>query len=165
MAAVLDVRWVAELIIERNLPLVTPNKPQKNWMNWPRRLSSNQRKPNPKWWPFSGHLGWAAELIIERNLFLVTPNEPQKNWINRPRRSSSNRRKRNPTWPPSWMSGGADHRKEPSSSHPPNEPHKNRINRPRHLTWNRRKPKSKVAAVLLKKLTTLTQIYGADTQG
>jgi hypothetical protein len=38
--------WAAELIIERNLPLVTPNKPQKNWINRPRRLSYNWRKPN-----------------------------------------------------------------------------------------------------------------------
>jgi hypothetical protein len=58
------------------------------------------------------------ELIIERNLPLVIPNKPQKNWMNRPRRLSSNRRKPNPRWWPSWMSGGADHRKEPSSSHP-----------------------------------------------
>jgi hypothetical protein len=38
--------WAAELIIERNLPLVTPNKPQKNWINRPRYLSYNWRKPN-----------------------------------------------------------------------------------------------------------------------
>jgi hypothetical protein len=43
--------WAAELIIERNLPLVTPNKPPKNRKNWPRRLSSNRRKPNPRWRP------------------------------------------------------------------------------------------------------------------
>jgi hypothetical protein len=38
--------WAAELIIERNLPLVTPNKPQKNRINRPRRLSYNWWKPN-----------------------------------------------------------------------------------------------------------------------
>jgi hypothetical protein len=37
------------------------------------------------------------------------------------------------------MSGGADHRKEPSSSHP-NKPQKYRINRPRRLSYNWRKP-------------------------
>jgi hypothetical protein len=41
--------WVVELIIERNLPLVTPNMPQKNWINRPRRLSCNWWKPNPRW--------------------------------------------------------------------------------------------------------------------
>jgi hypothetical protein len=41
--------WVAELVIERNLPLVTPNKAQKNQINRPRRLSSNWQKPNPRW--------------------------------------------------------------------------------------------------------------------
>jgi hypothetical protein len=38
--------WAAELIIERNLPLVTLNKPQKNRINRPRHLSYNWRKPN-----------------------------------------------------------------------------------------------------------------------
>jgi hypothetical protein len=38
--------WAAELIIERNLPLVTPNKPQKNRIKQPRCLSYNWRKPN-----------------------------------------------------------------------------------------------------------------------
>jgi hypothetical protein len=51
-----------------------------------------------------------AEVIIKRNLPPVTPNEPQKNWTSRQRLWLENR--------PSWMSGGADHRKEPSSSHP-----------------------------------------------
>jgi hypothetical protein len=41
--------WVAELIIKRNLPLLTPNKSQKNQINRPRRLSSIRRKPNPRW--------------------------------------------------------------------------------------------------------------------
>jgi hypothetical protein len=40
-----------ELIIERNLPLVTPNKPQRIWFNRLRRLPSNRWKPNPRWWP------------------------------------------------------------------------------------------------------------------
>jgi hypothetical protein len=53
---------VAELIIERNFPVVTPNKPQKNLMNRPRRLSFNRRKPNSRWRLCSGHLGWAPEL-------------------------------------------------------------------------------------------------------
>jgi hypothetical protein len=43
--------WAAELTIESNLRLVTPNKPQKNRMNRPSRLSSNRRKPNPRWLP------------------------------------------------------------------------------------------------------------------
>jgi hypothetical protein len=38
--------WVAELIIERNLPLVTPNTPKKNRINRPRHLSYNWWKPN-----------------------------------------------------------------------------------------------------------------------
>jgi hypothetical protein len=40
--------WAAELIIERNLPLVTPNKPQKNRINRLGRLSYTcyWRKPN-----------------------------------------------------------------------------------------------------------------------
>jgi hypothetical protein len=41
--------WAAVLIIERNLPLVTPMSHKKNRINWPRRLSSNRRKPNPRW--------------------------------------------------------------------------------------------------------------------
>jgi hypothetical protein len=43
--------WAAELIIERNLPLIiTPNKPQKNQINRPRSLSYNWRK-----WNVYGH--------------------------------------------------------------------------------------------------------------
>jgi hypothetical protein len=40
--------WEAELNIERNLSLVTPNKPQKNRINRPRCLSYN-------WWNVYGH--------------------------------------------------------------------------------------------------------------
>jgi hypothetical protein len=40
------LRWAAELIVERNLPLVTPNEPQKNQINRPWHLSYNWRKPN-----------------------------------------------------------------------------------------------------------------------
>jgi hypothetical protein len=36
---------------EPSTTLVIPNKPQKNRMNRPRRLSSNRRKPNPRWLP------------------------------------------------------------------------------------------------------------------
>jgi hypothetical protein len=52
--------WMSsKLIIDRNLPLVTPNKPQKNQKNRPRCLSSNRWKPNPRWQPYhmSGFLG------------------------------------------------------------------------------------------------------------
>jgi hypothetical protein len=87
----------------------------------------------------SGHLRWVAKVIIERNLPPVTLNEPPKNWTSRPRRWSENRRKPNPRWRPSGMSGGADHRKEPSTSHP-NKPQKNRMNRLGRLSCNRRKP-------------------------
>jgi hypothetical protein len=45
------VGWVAVLVIERNIPPVTPNEPPKD----------------------GGHLGWAAELVVKRNLPLVTP--------------------------------------------------------------------------------------------
>jgi hypothetical protein len=38
--------WAAVLIIERNLPLVTPNKPQKNLINRSSRMSYNWWKPN-----------------------------------------------------------------------------------------------------------------------
>jgi hypothetical protein len=75
--------WAAELIIERNLPLVTPNEPHKNLINQPRHLSSNQRKPNPRWQP-----SWVSGGADHRTL--VTPNKPQKNRINRPRRLSHN---------------------------------------------------------------------------
>jgi hypothetical protein len=37
--------WAAELIIERNIPLLTPNEPHKNQINRPRRLSCNRQKP------------------------------------------------------------------------------------------------------------------------
>jgi hypothetical protein len=70
-----------------------------------------------------GHLGWVVELNIERNLPPVTPNEPPKNRTSRPKRWSEIQWKPNPRWP-SWMSGGADHRKEPSSSHPPTIGHR-----------------------------------------
>jgi hypothetical protein len=43
--------WVAEVIIERNLPPVTPNEPPKNWTSRPRRWPENWRKPNPRWRP------------------------------------------------------------------------------------------------------------------
>jgi hypothetical protein len=43
--------WAAKLIIERNLPLITPNKSQRNWINRPRQLPSNRWKLNPRWWP------------------------------------------------------------------------------------------------------------------
>jgi predicted nucleic acid-binding protein len=77
--------WAAELIIERNLPVVTVNKPQRNWINRPRRLSSNRWKPNER----------RSCMIIERNIPLVTPNKPRKNRINRPRRLSYNWQKPN----------------------------------------------------------------------
>jgi hypothetical protein len=74
--------WVVELIIERNLPLVTPNEPHKNEINRPRHLicpvisviDGNQIQDGGH----SDHLGWAAELIIERNLPLVTPISHRK---------------------------------------------------------------------------------------
>jgi hypothetical protein len=49
-----------------------------------------------------------------------------------------NQWKPNPRWwasQPYLMSGGADHRKEPSCSHP-NKPQKNRMNQPRRLSFN-----------------------------
>jgi hypothetical protein len=39
---------VAVLVIERNLPLVTPNKPQKNQINRPKRLSSKLTETKSK---------------------------------------------------------------------------------------------------------------------
>jgi hypothetical protein len=67
--------------------LVTPNKPQKNRINWPRRLSFNRQKPNPRW-----RLSWMSSRADHRKepSSLVTPNKPQKNRINRPRRLSYN---------------------------------------------------------------------------
>jgi hypothetical protein len=84
-----------ELIIEWNLPVVTPNKPQRNRINRPRHfcplIDGNQIQDGGR----SGHLGWGAELTIEWTLPLVTPNKPQKNRINRHRRLSDNWRKPN----------------------------------------------------------------------
>jgi hypothetical protein len=91
--------WVVELIIVRNLPLITPNKPEKNGINRPKSLCCNRQKLNPRWRSHQkigpvdpgagkkisgnqiqggGRLGWVAEMIIERNLPLVNPNKPEK---------------------------------------------------------------------------------------
>jgi hypothetical protein len=86
--------WAAELIIERNLPLVTPMSHRKigsiDICVCP-LIDRNKIQDIGR----NGHLGWAAELIIERNLPLVIRNKPQKNRINRPRRLSYNWRKPN----------------------------------------------------------------------
>jgi hypothetical protein len=54
------------LVIERNLPPLIPDKPQKNWTNRLRRLSDIRQKPNPRWppwWPswMSGGTGHREE--------------------------------------------------------------------------------------------------------
>jgi hypothetical protein len=38
--------WSVKLIIEKKLPPIAPNKPQKNLINWPRHLFYNWRKSN-----------------------------------------------------------------------------------------------------------------------
>jgi hypothetical protein len=127
------VGWAVALVIERNLPPVTPNVPPKNQTCRPRRWSKN---------PWNGgDLGWAAELIIERNFPVVISNKPQKNWMNRPRRLSFNRRKPNQRWwPCSGHLGGAAELIIERNLVTPNKPQKNRIDRPRRLSYNWRKP-------------------------
>jgi hypothetical protein len=137
------VGWAAELMMEKNLPLIIPNKPHKHRMNRPRHLSSNWRKPNPRWKPCSGHLGCVAEVILKRNLPPVTHNKPPKkiglvdpgvgqkidgNQIQDGGRSGHL----------GWAVEQIIERNLPLVI--PNKPQTNWINRPKRLSSNRRKP-------------------------